>query len=181
VSRTDSGARLADVDDASPGGVPARGPTPGHGQRLDRRALQPDQVDQTVAALVGAQDRPHVEPNAAKKRLADAEARLRRYQAAIGAGIDPAGLVEAINTAQAERTAARAELDNAPPPGAITEAEVYAMIDSLGDVGAALDRGNVERLAELYKATDLQVCYEPETSTAEVSIRVNSACVRGGN
>ena len=62
----------------------------------------------------------------------------------------------------------------------ITEAEVYAMIDSLGDVGAALNNGKPERLAEPYAGTGLQVCYEPETSTAEVSIRVNSACVRGG-
>lgn len=50
----------------------------------------------------------------ARKRLADAEAKLRRYQDAIGAGIDPAALVEAINTAQAERAAARAELGVGP-------------------------------------------------------------------
>src|SRR5262249_37056449 len=89
-------------------------------------------------------------------------------------------LVEATNTAQAERAAARAELDNAPPAGAITEADVYAMIDSLGDVAAAINSGKQESLAEAYAASGLQVCYEPETSTAELSIRVNSACVRGG-
>jgi DNA invertase Pin-like site-specific DNA recombinase len=140
----------------------------------------PEHIDQTVAAVLGSQDKPSIEPSTAKKRLADAEAKLRRYQVAIGAGIDPAGLVEAINAAQAERAAAQAELTNAPAPSAITEAEIYAMIDSLGDVGAALNSSKPESLAELYKATDLQVCYEPETSTAEVSIRVNSACVRGG-
>jgi hypothetical protein len=41
--------------------------------------------------------------------MADAEARLRRFQAAIAAGIDPAALVEVINTAQGERAAAPAE------------------------------------------------------------------------
>ncbi len=142
--------------------------------------FSPDHVDQTVAALVGSQDRPRVEPSTAGKRLADAEAKLRRYQDAIGAGIDPAALVEAINTVQAERAAARAELDNTPAPSAITEADVYAMIDSLGDVGAAFNEGKRESLADLYAGTGLQICYEPETSTAEVSIRVNSACVRGG-
>ncbi|HEV8559892.1 MAG TPA: recombinase family protein, partial [Actinophytocola sp.] len=142
--------------------------------------FNPEHVDETVAALVGSQERPHTEPGTARKRLADAEAKLRRYQEAIGAGIDPAALVEAINTAQTERAAARAELDNAPTPSTLAEAEVYAMIDSLGDVGAALNGGKLERLAELYTATGLQVCYEPETSTAEVSIRVNSVRVRGG-
>jgi hypothetical protein len=47
-------------------------------------------------------------------------------------------LVDAINEAQAQRAAARAELDGAPARTEVTDAEVYAMIDSLGDVGAAL-------------------------------------------
>ncbi len=37
--------------------------------------------------------------------------RLRRLQAAIEAGVDPAALVQGINEAQAERTAAKAELE----------------------------------------------------------------------
>lgn len=51
------------------------------------------------------------EPNA---KLLDAS------QAAIGAGVDPEALTEAINEAQAERAAARAELGNRPAPEAIT-------------------------------------------------------------
>jgi hypothetical protein len=39
--------------------------------------------------------------------------RLRRFQDAIGAGIDPDALVDAINEAQAQRAAAQAELDGA--------------------------------------------------------------------
>jgi len=62
----------------------------------------------------------------------------------------------------------------------LTEGDAYAMIDSLGDVGAALNNGRREHLAELYSHTGLQVCYQPQTSTAEASIRVNSARVRRG-
>jgi hypothetical protein len=47
-------------------------------------------------------------------------------------------VLDAINEAKAQRAAARVELEGAPAPTLITEAEVYAMIDSLGDVGAAL-------------------------------------------
>jgi hypothetical protein len=43
---------------------------------------------------------------AAKKRLADAETRLRRFQAAVGSGVDPAALVDVINEAQAQQAAA---------------------------------------------------------------------------
>ena len=47
--------------------------------------------------------------DAAEKRLADAEGRLRRFQAAIASGVDPMALVEPINEAQAQREAARNE------------------------------------------------------------------------
>jgi hypothetical protein len=89
-----------------------------------------------------------------------------------------------INAAQAQRAAARAELDGAPAPNLLTDAEVYAMVDSLGDVGAALSDAEEESLADLYMAVDLQVRYEPEVNAADVGIRlgrrVNSAGVRGG-
>jgi hypothetical protein len=59
------------------------------------------------------------------------------------------------------------------------------MIDSLGDVGAALAEAKEESLANLYAAIDLQVRYEPAANVADVGIRlerrVNSAGVRGGN
>jgi hypothetical protein len=78
------------------------------------------------------EDQPRVQGGGqeqAMKRLSAAEARLRKFQAAIEAGVDPAAMVEAMNQAQAERVAARAEVDNAPEPTALTDAEVYAMID----------------------------------------------------
>jgi hypothetical protein len=59
------------------------------GHLFDRR-----NVDRTVAALVASQDGGGTssEREAAKKRLADAEKRLRRFQDAIAAGIDPDAL-----------------------------------------------------------------------------------------
>ena len=50
-----------------------------------------------------------------KKRLSEAETRLRRLREAIEAGVDPAAVVEAINGAQAQRAAARAELKAGGP------------------------------------------------------------------
>jgi hypothetical protein len=111
----------------------------------------PATVDRTVNALVlsqggTAQSGDHEQ---ASRRVADAEARLRRFQSAIEAGIDPAALVEVINQAQSERETARAQLDNAPAPNRLTEAEVYAMVESLGDVGAALAGVDTDKLAQL--------------------------------
>ncbi|WHT23787.1 hypothetical protein N8J89_20725 [Crossiella sp. CA-258035] len=121
---------------------------------------------------------------AAQQRLAKAQAELSRYQEAIRAGIDPLALVEVMNAAQAARVAAQAELDGAPPLKALSSAEVHAMIDSLGDAGAALNSAKPERLADLYGAVDLQVRYTQTAHVADVSIkpvsRVNSVRVRGG-
>ncbi|GAB1510311.1 hypothetical protein JCM33774_23530 [Actinophytocola sp. KF-1] len=88
--------------------------------------------------------------------------------------------MEAINTAQAERAAAQAEINNTPAPNLMEAAEAYARIDSLGDVPATLSRVSREKLAELYAGTGLQVLYEPGGSTAEISMRVNNVRVRGG-
>jgi hypothetical protein len=78
-----------------------------------------DNVDRTVAELVASQGTGGgaVQHDAAKKRLANAETRLRRHPAAIAAGVDPAALIEVINEAQAEREAARAEVATAGSRG----------------------------------------------------------------
>ncbi|GLZ28035.1 hypothetical protein Lesp02_02250 [Lentzea sp. NBRC 105346] len=116
--------------------------------------------------------------------LAKAETQLTRLQDAIKAGVDPAALVEAINEAQAVRAAARAELEGTPAPNTITDADIYAMIDGLGDVGAKLAEAKDESLAALYEDLDLHVRFTHTSREADVSInlaaRVNSANVRGG-
>lgn len=75
-----------------------------------------------------------------RKRLTDAEARLRRFQ------VDPVAVVEPMNQAEAERASARAELDNTPVANLISAAEVYAMVDSLGDIAAALSETDPDAL-----------------------------------
>jgi hypothetical protein len=142
-------------------------------------------VDRTVVALVASQadGAKSGEHDAAKKRLTEAEKRLKRFQDAIAAGVEPSGLVDAINEAQAQRTAAQAELEGAPAPAVVADAEVYAMIDSLGDVGAVLKDANPERLEQLYQALRLELRYQPHERVVDVQLapRVVSACVRGGS
>ena len=91
-------------------------------------------------------------------------------------------LVDAINEAQAQRAAAQVELDGTPAPTTVTDAEVYAMIDSLGDVGAALKDAKPESLERLYRELRLELRYQPHERAVDVQLapRVVSACVRGG-
>lgn len=153
------------------------------GHLFDRR-----NVDGTVAALVASQGVSGGIPSEQgrlKQKLADTESRLSKFTAAIEAGVDPAAMVDAINAAQNERAALRTELEHAPTPSTLTDAEIHAMIDSLGDVGAALHQGKPDHLAGLYAAVDLQVRYQHEDRAADIKIhparsRVNSVRVRGG-
>ncbi|MBQ6642265.1 MAG: hypothetical protein IJH84_14710 [Saccharopolyspora sp.] len=152
-----------------------------------RHVFAPENVDQTVAGLVASQgDSGGVPSERArlKNKLADAETRLSKFQAAIEAGVNPAAMVEAINTAQSERAALKAELDHAPTPSTYTDAEVYAMIDSLGDLGKDISKAKPERLASIYESVDLHVQFEHATRAAYATIhpvgRVDSARVRGG-
>ncbi|TQM85467.1 recombinase-like zinc beta ribbon protein [Saccharothrix saharensis] len=150
------------------------------------RLIAPENRDRTVASLVESQGISSAVNGreAAKARLAKAEAQLSRFQEAIKAGIDPLALVEPMNEAQAVRAAARAELEGTPAPDALSAAEVHAMIDSLGNVEEALADANIESVASLYRAIDLQVRYTHTAHEADVIIkpvgRVNSARVREG-
>jgi hypothetical protein len=100
--------------------------------------------------------------SAAERALAEAETRLRRQQAAIEAGADPAALIDPLNRAQERVMAARLERDQAPSSHTLRRAEVEAMLDYLGDVGAALKRATPEKLAELYASLSLELIYHPE-------------------
>ena len=113
--------------------------------------FDPDNLDGTVSALVASQGG---DPGrtAAGQRLNDAEMRLRRFQAAIAAGVDPAAVVDAINQAQVQRAAAKDELNNASAPLFLDTADVRAMVGALGDIGEALSRAEPRLLASLYEA-----------------------------
>ncbi|WP_084175715.1 recombinase family protein [Actinokineospora spheciospongiae] len=145
--------------------------------------FHPDNRDETVRALIGSQGTTDDGRAAARARLADAEDKVRRYQAAIGAGVDPTGLVEAINTAQAQREAARAEVAAITrSASAFDPAEVYAMIDALAETAGSISTARPERLAKLYADLRLDLRYDHEKKAVEVtaSPRVVNDGVRGG-
>jgi DNA invertase Pin-like site-specific DNA recombinase len=143
-----------------------------------------DHVDETVQALVDSQAdmRTSSDREAGKRRLAEAEQALSRFQDAVVAGVDPSALVEGINKTKAQRDAVRAELANQPEATVLDVAEVYAMIDSLGDVGAVIGQARPDSLAKLYRDLGLEVHYRyaPEGAQATATIGVANECVRGG-
>ena len=68
-------------------------------------------------------------------------------RAPIAAGVDPSALVEAINRAKVQRDTVRADLVHQPKATVMDAAEVYAMSDSFGDVGAVIEQARPDSLA----------------------------------
>ncbi len=147
-----------------------------------------DNIGQTVAALLESQEGSHgpagaedaeVDRDAVKRRLADAETRLSRLRAAIEAGADPAALVESLNAAQEQRAAAQAELRvTKPDPARLTDAEIYAMVDSLGDVGAALNRANPDRMCKICDSLRLEMVYDHDERAVDAVVKPLGGLVR---
>jgi hypothetical protein len=119
----------------------------------------------------------------AKKKLADAETRMRRLQLSIEAGVEPAAVADALNRALEEREAARADLDRVPTTNVLTEKKIAEIVDGLGNVAELLNSADPSELAALYTALRLEMVYNAAAKIVGVSIRPtgrDSDRVRGG-
>ena len=119
----------------------------------------------------------------AKKKLADAETRMRRLQLSIEAGVEPAAVADALNRALEEREAARADLDRVPTTNVLTEKKIAEIVDGLGNVAELLSSADPSELAPLYAALRLEMVYNAAAKIVGVSIRPTgrgSNRVRGG-
>jgi hypothetical protein len=107
----------------------------------------------------------------AKKKLADAETRMRRLQLSIEAGVEPAAVADALNRALEEREAARADLDRVPTTNVLTEKKIAEIVDGLGNVAELLNSADPSELAALYAALRLEMVYNAAAKIVGVSIR----------
>jgi hypothetical protein len=77
---------------------------------------------------------------------------------------------------------AHGEMAAMPGPTRLTDAEVYAMIDALGDVGGAIERARLDSLAKLYRDLGIEVSYRhgEDGGLATMDLRVDQQmCPRG--
>jgi hypothetical protein len=149
--------------------------------------FSPENLDQTVALLVDAQDEEDPMDAAERtfrQRIAAAEAAMTRLLRALEAGWDPEALTSQYNAAVAEKRAALAGLEALEPAERLSGADIRAMVKELGAMKVVLDQAERGDLADLYGALGLEVSYNHKTRVADVSIRptprVVSMRVRGG-
>jgi hypothetical protein len=119
------------------------------------RLFSPENLDETVAVLAGAQggeDAVDAAERTFRERIAAADAVMTRLQRALEAGWDPEALTSQYNAAVAEKKAALAGLDALEPAEQMSRADIRAMVEELGAMKVALDEADRPDLADLYGA-----------------------------
>lgn len=130
------------------------------------RCLERPRLEQTLTALVGAQDdhtadqqRDHVH-----RIVRECDAKLETYRQALEAGTDPAlvaGWTADVQARKAEALGRLREHDHAAP---MTRDQLRALIDALGDPRAALRRADPDDKAAVYRQLGLRLTYHPTTT-----------------
>ncbi|MER7457352.1 recombinase family protein [Micromonospora sp. NPDC126480] len=154
----------------------------------------PLQRRHTIAGLLEQAnvDTPTVTPVAPQgPTIAECDAKLARYRAALDAGADPAVVAGWIAETQAERqraeqhqhTPAEDRPGNIPPR--LNEEQIIAIVEQLGDLVNALRDAEPEHKVEVYRSLGLHLSYDPKTQTVRASVdlaahRWDSVRVRGG-
>jgi hypothetical protein len=160
---------------------------------LDRwlaRVFDPENLDDTLDALetasVAEDVVDHARAENLRARIADCDARLAKYRAALEAGTDPAVVQVWITEVQAKRVAAEIELDQATrgPGRRMSRDQLASLITALRDILTLLGEASAEDKAAVYAGLGLQLTYDParRVVTAEAHLAESvgeSSCRRG--
>jgi hypothetical protein len=129
-------------------------------------------------------------PAPAEPTVADCDAKLARYRAALDAGADPAVVAGWTADTQTERQRALQQCAQPPRPatdgiGHLTEEHIVTIVEELGNMITALRDADPEHKLEVYRNLGLHLTYIPQTQTVRARIdlgphRWDSVRVRGG-
>lgn len=147
----------------------------------------PAELERTVGAMAEAQPPSIPDPRAADagRVVADCDAKLARYRAALEAGTDPALVAVWTGQVQAERATALSQLRPTPTTRAMSQDEIRALVDGLGSARAVLMRADPDDKAEVYRQVGLQLTYQPDERTMRANIQIDprswgyGVCPRG--
>jgi len=103
----------------------------------------------------------------ARRQLADCDARLARYRAALDSGADPAVVSGWITQTQGEKLGAQQLLVKTKRETTTAE-DIRALLEELGDVCAALKDADADAKADLYGALGLNLTYKPNEQVVDV-------------
>jgi hypothetical protein len=156
------------------------------------RALEPDQIEATIAAMaaaITARSTPITQTHAVlEAAIADCDNRLARYKAMLDAGGDPESAAAWTREAQAEKAAAQAMLRSAAASATqgMSAGEIRRILANLGDLPAVIRGADAEHKADVYRQVNLRLAYHPGIRIVRAEACLGShkhwatGCVRGG-
>ena len=153
------------------------------GSRLTRnlRALADAQHRQVAERATGTPDHKQL-----KLTIAECDAKLTQYRAALDAGGDPKVIVEWITETTTVRTATQTLLTAKPATNErMSEEQISTIVQGLGGLLGLLRQADPSDKAEIYSRLGLQLTYHPgaQTLIAEVTTSaingVNNVCPEG--
>jgi len=138
----------------------------------------PHRIDQTIRELTQAQEPPASdigEPTGDTQAvIADCDARLARYQAALDAGADPAAVAAWTRQVKAERAAALArDASHSRTAGRLTEDDIRALITSFGDLRDVIRDADAATKTRIYDQLELRITYKPERVKIRAEITIS--------
>ncbi|MDA8369951.1 MAG: hypothetical protein M0026_08770 [Nocardiopsaceae bacterium] len=150
----------------------------------------PGRLAVTLDELVSAQearDSGHTrEITRLRETIAECDRRLAQHRAALEAGTDPATVAEWIREVQADRALANAQLDERKDaPNRLSEDEIAAHLEALGDISIVIRKADRETKNALYTGLDLRLTYHPVERVVRAEANLNShdmykgSCPRG--
>jgi site-specific DNA recombinase len=150
------------------------------------RHFDPENVEATVEALAAAQapdDAGAARAEAARRKIADCDDRLRKYRGALEAGADPAIVAGWIKESEAERLTGELDLSETVAHDPLSEREIRALIAAVGSSLASLDEADPEVRKAVYQEMGLRLTHHPERNAVEIESRPASCTqvrVEGG-
>jgi site-specific DNA recombinase len=151
----------------------------------------PHRVRDTIAQMTAHQQTPETPGPAVPDldtaaRLAECDAKLDKYRAALEAGVDPETVGAWITTVKADRAAITAQASaartTADPTRKLTEEEITNIVQALTDIRTVIQQADAADKVRVYDALGLQLTYEPgkHEIRAQISLDPDICGVIGG-
>jgi hypothetical protein len=148
---------------------------------LDRwlaQALAPDRLDDTITAMIAADQQPSDNPAADRARAAitGCDQKLARYRAALDAGADPETVTTWIQQTTTDRQRAEADLrtiatTTARP--ALTRDQLRDLLTQITEPVTTLRNADPADKASIYAGLGIQLIYQPATRTVHANAKLN--------
>ncbi|MHB8465048.1 MAG: recombinase family protein [Acidimicrobiales bacterium] len=141
---------------------------------LDRwlgRLFDAAHIDETCRVLAGVSEVDEegaARAEGARRQLADCDARLAKYRAALEAGADPTIVAGWLREVEGQRLTAERALSATGSTAPLTAAQVKALVGDARRVVRKLANADSDLKAELYQALGVRATYLPESNSVEL-------------